>query len=367
MESDSESEMLWKRFEQLKAPLQAPGDAAVKPQVSPTTARFDRAALDADLRKRLQELGSESGTEVDDEELEKMLQSEDEYLEEIFPTSRLAEVRHIVTQLQGSRPSSRQSSQAPLRRDSNKTISALNISQHYSADSDADDEGLADELVRRVRDQLAFDVHSRSNSSHSSRAASVEAAEYDREGEYDDEDDDEDTNSSTSLKGGQTGQRTPPSKPRLLSTAKIEVNRYQSLLSNLETPRGLPAETPTSEGEPLPAVFAKLQSISPNTGKIGVNRGKGDDHDGPSADSKSDPSDLGPAPRLDIEGWRAAKDNKPEEWCSICNADAEVSCPGCDNDLYCKKCYTQGHPSDAADAAEHKPVDYDTPSTPSLS
>ncbi|KAG8910379.1 Abscission/NoCut checkpoint regulator [Tulasnella sp. 408] len=272
MESDSESELLWKRFEQLKAPLQAPGETAVKPQVSPTTARFDRAALDADLRRRLQELGSESGTEVDDEELEKMLQSEDEYLEEIFPTSRLAEVRHIVTQLQGSRPSSRQSSQAPMRRDSNKTISASNMVQQYSADSDADDESAADELVRR---------------------------------------------------------------------------------------------TPTSEGEPLPAVFAKLQSISPNTAKIGVNRGKKDVHDGPSTDSKSDPSDLGPAPALDIEGWRAAKDNKPEEWCCICNADAEVSCPGCDKDLYCKKCYAEGHPSDAADAGEHKPVDY-TPSTPSL-
>ncbi|KAG9051071.1 Abscission/NoCut checkpoint regulator [Tulasnella sp. UAMH 9824] len=364
MESDSESELLWKRFEQLKAPLQAPGDAAVKPQVSPTTARFDRAALDADLRKRLQELGSESGTEVDDEELEKMLQSEDEYLEEIFPTSRLAEVRHIVTQLQGSRPSSRQSSQAPMRRDSNKTISASNMAQQYSADSDADDESAADELVRRVRDQLALEGHSRSNSSNSSRAASVEAAEYDRDGE--DDEDDDDTNSSTSLKGGETGQRTPPSKPRsLLSSAKIEMNRYQSLLQNLETPRSLPAETPTSEGEPLPAVFAKLQSISPNTAKIGVNRGKEDVHDGPSTDSKSDPSDLGPAPALDIEGWRAAKDNKPEEWCCICNADAEVSCPGCDKDLYCKKCYAEGHPSDAADAGEHKPVDY-TPSTPSL-
>lgn len=243
-----------------------------------------------------------------------MLQSEDEYLEELFPTSRLAEVRHIVTQLQGSRPSSRQSSQAPMRRDSNKTIGASNMTQRYSADSDADDESAADELVRRVRDQLTLEGHSRSNSSNSSRAASVEAAEYDRDGE--DDEDDDGTNSSASLKGGETGQRTPPSKPRsLLSSAKIEMNRYQSLLQNLETPRALPAETPTSEGEPLPAVFAKLQSISPNTAKIGVNRGKGDVHDGPSTDSKSDPSDLGPAPALDIEGWRAAKDNKPEEWC----------------------------------------------------
>jgi len=128
------------------------------------------------------------------------------------------------------------------------------------------------------------------------------------------------------------------------------------LFSSLETPRALPVLTPTSEGEPLPPAFAKLQGISPHSGKIG--------HRGSEDDGERRKPDLGVAPKLDLEGWRAAKDDKPETWCSICNADATLKCPGCANDLYCQKCYTEGHPKDAFDADEHKPIDYATaPST----
>ena len=30
-------------------------------------------------------------------------------------------------------------------------------------------------------------------------------------------------------------------------------------------------------------------------------------------------------------------------WCIICNEDAAVMCLDCDNDLYCKSCFSQGH------------------------
>jgi hypothetical protein len=30
-------------------------------------------------------------------------------------------------------------------------------------------------------------------------------------------------------------------------------------------------------------------------------------------------------------------------WCIICNEDATVMCLDCDNDLYCKSCFSQGH------------------------
>lgn len=41
-----------------------------------------------------------------------------------------------------------------------------------------------------------------------------------------------------------------------------------------------------------------------------------------------------------------SEDSEMEEelpWCIICNENATVRCIDCDNDLYCKSCYTQGH------------------------
>lgn len=41
-------------------------------------------------------------------------------------------------------------------------------------------------------------------------------------------------------------------------------------------------------------------------------------------------------------------------WCCVCNADAEVRCAECDNDLYCKRCFKEGH--DEFDLEDHKPA-----------
>jgi hypothetical protein len=32
-----------------------------------------------------------------------------------------------------------------------------------------------------------------------------------------------------------------------------------------------------------------------------------------------------------------------ETWCIICQDDATVECVGCDGDLYCAKCWKEGH------------------------
>lgn len=41
-------------------------------------------------------------------------------------------------------------------------------------------------------------------------------------------------------------------------------------------------------------------------------------------------------------------------WCCVCNEDAEVRCAECDNDLYCKRCFKEGH--DEFDLEDHKPA-----------
>ena len=35
-------------------------------------------------------------------------------------------------------------------------------------------------------------------------------------------------------------------------------------------------------------------------------------------------------------------------WCTICLADATVRCPGCDNELFCWRCWREGHEGEGA-------------------
>jgi len=60
----------------------------------------------------------------------------------------------------------------------------------------------------------------------------------------------------------------------------------------------------------------------------------------------------------------AAKSTPPEDeidtWCIICLDDANLKCLGCDGDLYCTKCWMEGHTGEDAGYEEkkHRAVQY---------
>ncbi|KAF8754081.1 abscission [Rhizoctonia solani] len=154
-------------------------------------------------------------------------------------------------------------------------------------------------------------------------------------------------------------KRTPTSPPHTPSEDEAQLARYASLLQNLASPSRQPADPfddpllntpnrlpmPDSDSEDSKrtnSVFARLEGLHPQTGIPNV----------PLVTAK-----VPGAPKLDIEGWRVKRDDDPDSWCSICNADATLQCEEepCDGDLYCNKCFTEGHPKDDLEMSQHKP------------
>ncbi|KAG9097185.1 Abscission/NoCut checkpoint regulator [Ceratobasidium sp. 392] len=140
-----------------------------------------------------------------------------------------------------------------------------------------------------------------------------------------------------------------------------DISRYTSLLKTLSSPSRQPTDPfdnpaltapktdplddieDKEEAKRANSVFAKLEGLHPQSGIPNV----------PVVTAK-----VPGAPKLDIEGWRAARDSDPDSWCCICNADATLKCVSdpCDGDLYCNNCFAEGHPKLDPEMSKHKPI-----------
>ncbi|XP_020031673.1 abscission/NoCut checkpoint regulator isoform X1 [Castor canadensis] len=67
---------------------------------------------------------------------------------------------------------------------------------------------------------------------------------------------------------------------------------------------------------------------------------------------RAEPVAQAVAPRLEAE-------DEELPWCCICNEDASLRCAGCDGDLYCARCFQEGH--DAFELKEHQTLAYHPP------
>lgn len=80
----------------------------------------------------------------------------------------------------------------------------------------------------------------------------------------------------------------------------------------------------------------------------------------PSVPTAINPKPTKPTTRVSKQPQKGFTNEEIDSWCIICNDDATLQCIGCDGDLYCTKCWLDGHKGRDAGYEErgHKAVQY---------
>ncbi|KAF6352820.1 zinc finger FYVE-type containing 19 [Rhinolophus ferrumequinum] len=127
--------------------------------------------------------------------------------------------------------------------------------------------------------------------------------------------------------------------------------------SSLEEKSRLPAEVAVK----LQEENTRQEKILALTKRLAILRGQDPDRvtlqDCPVPDSDDDEETA--IQRVLQQAQALAPKPEAEEelpWCCICNEDATLRCAGCDGDLYCVRCFREGH--DAFELKEHQTSAY---------
>nr|OQO28450.1 hypothetical protein B0A51_02999 [Rachicladosporium sp. CCFEE 5018] len=99
-----------------------------------------------------------------------------------------------------------------------------------------------------------------------------------------------------------------------------------------------PPSPPSCEDSELQARFNSLSLDLPST---------------PSAAPVAKSKKLTPKPKA---GAPKYTDEDIDSWCCICNEDGEVRCLGCEGDVYCQKCWNEGHGTGMGQEKGHRAI-----------
>jgi hypothetical protein len=176
-------------------------------------------------------------------------------------------------------------------------------SRNQHVNQDEQDEEAADDVVKRLLAEL--DIESKYGPGDNEDEAQTQGGESNRDGK-------------TTMELPSTPSNLPPpasgSEPPSYEESELEA-RFAKL--GLELP-----STPSAPPSAKPRVTA---SISKSKGKANL---------------------------------PVYTDEDIESWCCICNEDGEVKCLGCDGDIYCQDCWSQGHGNGPGQERGHRAAQY---------
>ena len=113
-----------------------------------------------------------------------------------------------------------------------------------------------------------------------------------------------------------------------------------------EVPNSADHEPPTYEDSELEARFSKL-----GMGSLGL-------PSTPTSAPSSKPKVVASLKPKNNTNLPTYTDEDIDSWCCICNEDGEMRCLGCDGDLYCHSCWSDGHGSGPGKEKGHKAVQF---------
>ncbi|XP_029392512.1 abscission/NoCut checkpoint regulator isoform X1 [Mus pahari] len=160
---------------------------------------------------------------------------------------------------------------------------------------------------------------------------------------------------------GQASQSLEEEKNKLLAEAAVELQeentrqeRILALAKRLAVLKGQDPSRVTLQDYHLPDSDEDEETAIQRVMQQLTEEAALDEASGFNIPEKPAPGSRAQPCKAETEGPQAEEEELP--WCCICNEDATLRCAGCDGDLYCARCFREGH--DNFDLKEHQTSPY---------